>query len=263
MGFQGRAASEAQLHPSISNFAENSTWTGSIGVVIPHYDLSGLLAQYDVKDDSIASHPYKLMGSPTRGLSEEDRATERKLLQSLVDESFGRFKQVVLSGRPAFRDDPGALEASATGQIFSADQAKERGLVDQIGFVEDAVARAAELAGVSLEDVRCVKYKKPPAALDALLGVDADHVRRHALRSDFASLLGVVAQRLIRTVCSHCRQEYDVSEADLAKLSLDPNIKKLSRGTGCPKCLKSGYKGRKGIYELLVPDENVRFDDFG
>ncbi|MCK5013965.1 MAG: Flp pilus assembly complex ATPase component TadA, partial [Candidatus Omnitrophica bacterium] len=73
-----------------------------------------------------------------------------------------------------------------------------------------------------------------------------------------SSLLGVIAQRLIRTICHHCHQEYDVSKEDLAKLSLDPDIRQLSRGTGCPKCLKSGYKGRKGIYELLVPDENIR-----
>ena len=47
-------------------FAEPTTWTGSIGVLIPHYDLSGLLARWDVTDDSIASHKDKLMGSPTR-----------------------------------------------------------------------------------------------------------------------------------------------------------------------------------------------------
>lgn len=54
-------------------FAEPTTWTGSIGVVIPHYDLSGLLADYDVKDDSVASHKYKLMGSPTRQLPPAER----------------------------------------------------------------------------------------------------------------------------------------------------------------------------------------------
>ena len=73
-----------------------------------------------------------------------------------------------------------------------------------------------------------------------------------------SSLLGVIAQRLVRTICPHCRQDYDVSKEDLEKLSLDPNIGQLSRGKGCPKCLKSGYKGRSGIYELLVPNENIR-----
>ena len=73
-----------------------------------------------------------------------------------------------------------------------------------------------------------------------------------------SSLLGVVAQRLIRTICHHCRHEYDVSKEDLSKFSLDSKIKTLARGKGCSKCFKSGYKGRKGIYELLVPNENIR-----
>jgi protease-4 len=58
-------------------YAEPTTWTGSIGVLIPHYDISGLLASWDVKDDSVASNPDKLMGSFTRSLSPEQRAEER------------------------------------------------------------------------------------------------------------------------------------------------------------------------------------------
>ena len=106
-------------------FAEPTTWTGSIGVVIPHYDLSGLLASYEIKDDSIASHKYKMMGSPTRELNEEDRAEERQLFQELVDRSFARFKEIVRSGRPKFRGDDEALNLVATGQIFTAEQALE------------------------------------------------------------------------------------------------------------------------------------------
>jgi protease-4 len=87
-------------------FAEPTTWTGSIGVVIPHYDLSGLLADYQVKDDSIASHKYKLMGSPTRELSSADRAEERKLLQDLVNISFERFKEIVTSIKSALSKKP-------------------------------------------------------------------------------------------------------------------------------------------------------------
>ena len=60
-------------------FAEPTTWTGSIGVIIPHYDLSGLLHRYDVADDSVASGPLKQMGSPTKPMTPEDR----KLLQTL------------------------------------------------------------------------------------------------------------------------------------------------------------------------------------
>ena len=46
--------------------------------------------------------------------------------------------------------------------------------------------------------------------------------------------------------------------AELDRLSLDASYKKLWKGAGCPKCMNSGYKGRKGIYEFLVPNENLR-----
>ena len=151
-------------------FAEPTTWTGSIGVVIPHFDLSGLLSQLNVKDDSIASHPMKLMGSPTRQLSQDERGEERAVLQALVDESFADFKDIVRRGRPQLRDDEEALARVTTGQIFTAKQALTAGLVDRIGFVESAIERAVELSGYSTDDLRVVKYTKPPGALDVLLG---------------------------------------------------------------------------------------------
>jgi protease-4 len=152
-----------------SIFAEQTSWTGSIGVIIPHFDLSQALAALEIKDDSISSGPYKQMGTPTREMTEE----ERKLLQELVDDSFGRFKDVIRSGRPAFRKDPAALEQVATGRIFTASQALERGLVDQIGFVEAAIARAAELAKIDSKNVRCVRYEEPPSFFDGLAGANA------------------------------------------------------------------------------------------
>jgi len=155
-------------------FAEPTTWTGSIGVVIPHYDFSGLLENYKIKDDSIASHKYKLMGSPTRKLSDEERTEERKLFQELVDLSFEGFKDIVRSGRPQLRADDAALDAVATGQIFTAKQARDKGLVDKIGFIEDAIARAAELAGHELETLRCVKYKEPAPSLASLLSAKSN-----------------------------------------------------------------------------------------
>ena len=176
-------------------FAEPTTWTGSIGVVIPHYDLSGLLASWEIKDDSIASHPYKLMGSPTRELTEEEREKERELLRTLVDESFERFKGVVRSGRPALAEDASELDEVTTGQIFSADQALAHGLVDRIGFIDEAVARAAELAGTSAEDVRCVEFVKPPGALDALLGTQAKALVEGRPTWDLATLLDLAAPR--------------------------------------------------------------------
>lgn len=147
-------------------FAERATWTGSIGVIIPHYDISGLLARMDVEDDSVTSGDLKAMASPTRPMTPEERA----VLQQLVTESFESFKSIVLDGRPELKDNPEDLAEISTGRIFTAQQALDRGLVDQIGFIEEALQRAANLAQVDIDDVRAVQYDRPPSVLGALLG---------------------------------------------------------------------------------------------
>jgi protease-4 len=70
------------------------------------------------------------------------------------------------------------LDAVATGQIFTAKQAIAHGLVDRIGFLDDAVARAAELAGQNADTVRCVKYEKQPTLIGTLLGAESNMPER-------------------------------------------------------------------------------------
>ena len=151
-------------------FAEPATLTGSIGVIIPHYDFSKALRKFDVTDDSITSGPLKEMLSPTKERDPELAERERKVLQSLVDDMFARFKEVVREGRPKL--DEAAVDAVATGQVFTARQAQAAGLVDRIGFLEDAVDRAVELAGLTKDTARVVRYIRPRGVLDGLLGVD-------------------------------------------------------------------------------------------
>jgi len=155
-----------------SIFAEPTTWTGSIGVIIPHYDLSTLLKEkLGVEDDSVSSHPLKNMGSFAKPMTEE----ERQIYQTLVDQTFERFKGIVRQGRPNFAGENGAeaLGKLATGQVFTAEQALEHGLVDKIGFIEEAIDRAIELAGLDQSDVCVVKYAREPSLTDILLGVRA------------------------------------------------------------------------------------------
>ncbi|MBU6309022.1 MAG: signal peptide peptidase SppA [Planctomycetes bacterium] len=149
-------------------FAEPATLTGSIGVIIPHFDISQALRKYDIRDDSIASGPLKEMLSVSKDRTPELAEKERKLIQELVDDMFRRFKEIVKAGRPKLDDD--AVDRVATGQIFTARQALEAGLVDRIGFLEDAIDRAVELAGLSAEKARVVKYSKPKGLLDEVLG---------------------------------------------------------------------------------------------
>jgi protease-4 len=143
-------------------YAEPTTLTGSIGVIIPHYDFSGLLARFDVKEDSIASHERKQMLSMTKPMPEEHRA----LIQAQIDAMFARFKNIIHEGRPAFKKDPEALNKLATGELFNAEQAKESGLIDRVGFVEEAIERAIELAALDSETTRVVRYRRPSQLLD-------------------------------------------------------------------------------------------------
>ena len=76
-----------------------------------------------------------------------------------------------------------------------------------------------------------------------------------------ATIEGVVAQRLVRTICGRCKEEYKPSEEELMKLQLQPEDlgdRPLYRGRGCDFCNQSGYKGRMGLYEIMVMDDELR-----
>ena len=150
-------------------FAEPTTWTGSIGVVIPHYDLSKLATDWGIVEDSIASHRLKTMGSLAKEMTDE----ERDIFQELVDESFGRFKGIIKEGRPRFAEDPEALDKLATGQIYTAQQALENGLIDKIGFIEEAIDRAIRLAKLDKNKVDVVEYRQQPNLASILMGAQA------------------------------------------------------------------------------------------
>jgi len=76
-----------------------------------------------------------------------------------------------------------------------------------------------------------------------------------------ASLEGVLGQRLIRKVCPTCRTAYEPTESALSQLGLSPNEigdKNFYYGKGCDTCNNTGYRGRKGIYELLHVSDPLR-----
>jgi type IV pilus assembly protein PilB len=74
-----------------------------------------------------------------------------------------------------------------------------------------------------------------------------------------SALIGVLAQRLVRTICPACAMPYYPTEAETAALGLAPGTKlQLRRGRGCTECYDSGYRGRIGIYELLSIDAAMR-----
>jgi type IV pilus assembly protein PilB len=71
------------------------------------------------------------------------------------------------------------------------------------------------------------------------------------------AIKGVLAQRLVRRICKYCKEPVEISQAMRGELHLSPE-KQFYHGRGCEKCDGSGYKGRCGIYEFLVPNETVR-----
>lgn len=72
-----------------------------------------------------------------------------------------------------------------------------------------------------------------------------------------SAIKGVLAQRLVRRICKHCKEPVDIPEELREELHLTPDMQ-FYHGKGCPKCDGAGYKGRLGIYEYLVPNESIR-----
>lgn len=126
--------------------------TGSIGVIMPGLSFEGLMDKYGVADQTITSGPYKDAGSMFRDM----KPAERAQLQSVIDDLFARFEEVVTKGRPALTPDK--VTAVSDGRVFSSRQALDAGLVDQLGYLEDAVADLEQRAGI--QESRVVVYHR-------------------------------------------------------------------------------------------------------
>src|SRR5262249_49386299 len=119
--------------------AHPTTVTGAIGVVLNLYNLEDTMNAFNIVSQSIKAGTKVDIGTVTRALSEDEKA----LLQGIADEYYGRFRAIVCRQRPHV--DPHDT-ATFDGRIFSAGQALKRGLVDQIGYLEDALVAARSLA---------------------------------------------------------------------------------------------------------------------
>jgi general secretion pathway protein E len=74
-----------------------------------------------------------------------------------------------------------------------------------------------------------------------------------------SSLLAVLAQRLVRTICSHCKEQYPANDEELHEIGLSlRDTKFLFRGKGCDHCQHTGYRGRIGIFELMLLNDEIR-----
>lgn len=150
--------------PEAPIYAEPTTWTGSIGVILPRYDLSALADKIGIHSDSLATGPLKDTLNPIKPLSEQ----EKEVWQTILDDSFQRFLSVIDEGREDL--DMDKIRELATGQVYTAEQALKNGLVDVIGYEDEATAALAEQLGLST--VRVIDYESPKTLTETLLGIE-------------------------------------------------------------------------------------------
>jgi protease-4 len=132
-------------------YAHPTTVTGSIGVIMSLYNASDLFSMMGVRSNPIKSGPNKDIGNPARPMTEE----ERLILQGMVNRFYDEFVQVVVEGRHL--PEPRVREL-ADGRIYTGLDAQKLGLVDHIGYLEDALHAAMDLA--CLKDARIVCYTR-------------------------------------------------------------------------------------------------------
>lgn len=130
--------------PADMIFANPGTLTGSIGVIMEIPNLEGLMTKIGVRTEVIKSGKHKDMASAFRKMDKEDR----DILQGVLDNVHEQFIRAVAEGRKLTVD---SIRPIADGRIFTGEQAKEIKLVDELGTLEDAIQKAAELAGISGE----------------------------------------------------------------------------------------------------------------
>jgi len=125
--------------------ANPGTITGSIGVIMgTMYNVQGLLEKLGIKGTVVKAGAYKDIGSSIREMTPE----ERQILKTMLDDVHKQFISAVAMGRNM---DEAAVQPLADGRIYSGEQAQRLGLVDQLGNFQDAIALAAEKAGISGE----------------------------------------------------------------------------------------------------------------
>lgn len=124
--------------------ANPTSITGSIGVISVIPDVSGLLEKLGVESYIFTSGPFKDSGTGLRPLTESDR----RIWQSIIDDAYDRFVEVVAKGRGM---DTATVRALADGRILTGRQALRVKLVDQLGDLPEAIQAASELAGISGE----------------------------------------------------------------------------------------------------------------
>jgi protease-4 len=133
--------------------AHPTSVTGSVGVIMLRVNAEGLLQKIGIEAGAIKSGAKKDIGSPFRAIAEDERA----IFQAMIDGFQARFLEIVTKGRRALSAEH--LKVVADGRVLTGPQAVQLGLVDRIGYLDDAIETAKRAAG--LPDARVVTYARP------------------------------------------------------------------------------------------------------
>src|SRR5699024_2814661 len=137
--------------PADKIYAGPQTTTGSIGVIMSNVDYSGLQEKLGVKENVIKSGEHKDIMSSSRKMTNE----EKDIMQSVLNDSYERFVGIVAKGRdmPEQKD-----KKLADGRIYSAQQAEKNGLIDEIGYNDNAVKALKK--DIKAKDAEVCKYSE-------------------------------------------------------------------------------------------------------
>src|SRR5690625_278586 len=135
--------------PADKIFAESSTLTGSIGVIMESINIAGLAEKYGIEFNTIKSGEYKDIMSPSREKTEE----EHEIMQSMIDEMYDEFVKIIVDGRDITESQ---VRDIGDGRIYTGNQAKENGLVDEVGTFDDTLHQLME--DYDLDDAQVIQY---------------------------------------------------------------------------------------------------------
>ncbi len=145
--------------------AQPSSVTGSIGTIIQTISFAGTMEKLGIKSEAIKSGELKDMASPLHDLSDE----EREVLQGIITQFYEQFLEVVAEGRREIPEQK--LRELSDGRVFTAKEALDEKLVDRVGYPDDAIAWAKEMAGVT--KARVVIYHRPVSYKPNIYGSEA------------------------------------------------------------------------------------------
>lgn len=155
--------------------ANSGTITGGISAVMHYANVEELLKKIGLRSSVIKSGKFKDMGSPTREMTNEERA----MIQAIVDDINDQFVKAISANRNIL---PAKILPLADGRVFTGRQAKELGLIDGLGSLQDAVLLAARLSGID---------EKPEI-------VFAPKKQKGILRYLIRSMAAIVAEEIFR-----------------------------------------------------------------